>query len=60
MHAVNLDRTVGFLREVSEIDSDDQQDWKSLARAFSVVLVDIQNKICEISRRPTAPFKASV
>ncbi|XP_031554524.1 uncharacterized protein LOC116291493 [Actinia tenebrosa] len=57
MHAVILDRTVGFLRELSESDIDDQQDWVSLSRSFSDVLGDIQNKIFEISRRPTTPVQ---
>jgi AraC-like DNA-binding protein len=44
-----------LLREVSDIDSDDQHDWISLSETFSDVLGDIQNKICEISSRPATP-----
>lgn len=57
MHEVVLDRTVSFLREISEIQCDDQQDWISLSRVFSDVLVGVQNKINEISRRPTTPVQ---
>ena len=34
MHEVVLDRTVSFLREVSQMDVDDKQDWISLSQAF--------------------------
>jgi len=57
MHEVVLDRTVSFLRAVSEINSDDKQDWTLLSQAFSDVLLEVQKKINDISRRPTTPFQ---
>lgn len=53
MHVVVLDRTVSFLRAVSEMDTEDQCDWISLSQAFSGVLAALQQKICELLTRPS-------
>ena len=52
MHEVVLDRTVS-LREVSQMDVDDKQDWISLSQAFYDVLDEFRKKIDDISRRST-------
>ena len=53
MSIVVVDRAVSFLRSLSVIESDDQQQWASLSNAFSDVLVCLQQHLLEFSTRPT-------
>lgn len=49
-----VDQTVSFLRSASEIiSSDDQVHWNSLAKAFSDVLVCLQQRYSDLLARPT-------